>query len=166
MTYVLKPIPRVWLRVSLLAVVSAIGWMSGIAWWGKLFGLVFWTFVFGTFPVAGIREGRFRKRYVIAFVSLRTRSWLLERCTRIEVNLAQQTSFWSFILFGFVNYVFFLVFDWLFPWFGGNCRIYLRRAKGGRILVWQGNSDTEFQSNLRHLERVTGLPVGRTGDTR
>jgi hypothetical protein len=53
------------------------------------------------------------------------------------------------------------LFSYVFPWLGGDFKIWLRSLSSQRIICWQGDGESRFKENLKILERQTGLPVRR-----
>jgi hypothetical protein len=88
----------------------------------------------------------------------------MERFTEIETRFADPSALNSIFPMAMLNIWFVVwsaVFDWMIPWLGGNYQLRLRLVKGGRVLVWQGNSDSNFQANLSVLQSATALPLRR-----
>jgi hypothetical protein len=146
------------LAFAALAAFASIGTAS---WLSKLGFCAAMAFFLGSYRVARLKDGRFERRMVIMFVPLKTRRFQLDRCTDIETHWEGGMRVeWS-LLTGAWLWIFWTLFDWLIPWLGGSYRLRLRRVKGGPALVWQGNSEANFQANLEILKNNTGLPVQR-----
>lgn len=98
------------------------------------------------------------------FHPLPWKSWPLEKFHEIETKYADPTDFQAMlpgVVFFFSQILWGLLFDWLIPWLGGAYKLRLRLTRGGSVLVWQGNSDANFQANLALLQNNTSLPVTR-----
>lgn len=159
----LRPVPRVVLRLIVFVLLALFG-LLGTVWWNKLFWLVTMAFFCGTYRVSRISEGHFERRMVVMFVPLRWKRWPLEQFVEIEVLYEDPWSVGRLLPIALLNFVWvlwFRVFDWLVPWFGGSYKLRLRPAKGARIVAWQGNSEANFQTNVELLQDSTGLAVRR-----
>lgn len=159
----LRPAPRVFLRLALFALLAAFGLIGTAIWWKKLFFVVSLAFFCGTYRIARLLEGNFERRMVILFIPCRWKRWPLERFVEIEVLYESPFNLrlLPLAIFDLWSVVMFRFFDWLVPWFGGAYKLRLRPAKGPRVVVWQGNSDANFQANVDLLRSQTGLPICR-----
>ena len=61
--------------------------------------------------------------------------------TGIEERMPAGTGF----LLGFGNVFWIWALDHVFPWVGGDYKLWLRTSSGGRILGWQGDGESRFQ---------------------
>ena len=84
--------------------------------------------------------------------------WSLESAERAETDLEYQLPIWTVIFFGY-DWVVVRLIGWLFPWFGGDYKIWLRMPQRRRILAWQGMAEDDFRENLRTLREMTDLPI-------
>lgn len=162
MTEFLPP-PRLGLRLTIYVALAAFGLIGSAPWANKIIWLGGMAFLFGSFRIARFADDHFERRLVLMFVPLRLKRWPRERFIEIETRYADASGIASLPLplLGFVLTLWSVVFDWTIPWLGGNYKLRLRLAKGGRVLVWQGNSDANFEGNLARLQSVTGLPLRR-----
>jgi hypothetical protein len=150
---------RLAIWVALVAFIS-IGHSS---WINRLAFAVWTAFFLGSYRVARFNEGWFERRMVFLFVPLKLKRWQLEKFTQIETVWHEGMHIgWSFLLGPFL-WLWYRLFDLLVPWIGGEYQIRLRHSKGGPVLVWQGNSDANFEANLALLKANTGLPIQRAG---
>ena len=159
----LHPLPRLWVRLTIWIALVAFFSIGHASLPSKL-GFAFWmAFFLGSYRVARLNEGWFERRMVVFFIPLRLKRWQLERFIQIETIWDEGMHVgWSFII-GPVYWLWYRFFDLILPWLGGEYKIRLRHAKGGPVLVWQGNSDRQFEANLAILKASTGLPVQRAG---
>jgi hypothetical protein len=157
----LHPIPRIAWRVAVLAALAAFISISHARWPSKV-GFCFWmAFFLGSYRVARINDGWFERRMVMFFIPLKLKRWQLERFTDIETKYEQGMNVGWALVIGPALWLWSHFFDWVVPWLGGNYQLRLRHVKGGPVLVWQGNSEANFEANLAILKNITGLPVKR-----
>jgi hypothetical protein len=158
---ILRPVPRLGIRIAAFAALAGFALIGSTSWMSKLGFCAAMAFFTGSYRVARLNDGRFERRTVIMFVPLKTKRFQLDRCTDIETFWEESLGIeWSLLTGGHL-WILWTLFDWLVPWLGGSYRLRLRRLKGGPALVWQGNSEANFQANLEILKNKTGLPVQR-----
>ncbi len=161
METLLHPFPRLWLRLSIFAALVAFISIGHASWVSKL-GFVFWmAFFLGSFRIARLRDGFFERRMVFMFVPLKRKRWHLERFIQIETVWHESLHIGWALLIGPALWLWSHFFDWAIPWMGGGFQLRLRHVKGGPVLVWQGNSEANFEANLKILESNTALPIQR-----
>jgi hypothetical protein len=159
----LHPVPRLWLRVLLLALILLPIPFARATWTVKGMGVLLWTVMLGSYRDVRIEGAVLRYGFVVGFVPLKPRRLKLDRVTRLAIDTEQGVGWgWMFVV-GLWNWLFCWVLDWLFPWFGGRYRVWLLTARGKQILAWQGNSDDALHENLAMLESATGLTTERSG---
>ena len=117
--------------------------------------------VLGTFPRAYVSPTEFEQQLIVMFISVRVTRWPLNDCGAIETDVETRVPWWSGFVFGIANLLWVWALDHLFPWFGGDFKIWLRTLSGKRILAWQGDGESRFRENLKILERQSGLPLTR-----
>ena len=159
----LKPIPRLWLRTVLFAVLLTPLLLSSVGWFQKLFVVAMLALMVGTFRRSWIRGDKFRTGMVVMFYPMRMRQWKLERFVAIEIEIDDRLSFLWILVTGPMFWLLWRISDFLFPWIGGEFTLRLRTAKGKRVLVWQGNSEDHFETNLELLKTATGAEIQRKG---
>lgn len=158
---VLRPTPHLGWRLAIFAGLAAFAVIGSSTWAAKLGFCAGMGFLLGSYRVARLNDGRFERQMVVMFVPLRFKRFDLTRCTDIETSYEEGLGIeWS-LLTGGPFWILWTIFDWIVPWMGGSYRLRLRRVKGGPALVWQGNSEANFQANLKILQNNTGLPVQR-----
>jgi hypothetical protein len=160
---VLRPLPYLGARLGAFAAITALAFIGSTPWSAKLGFCGFLAFLLGSFRIARLCDGFFERQLVIMFVPLRRKKFQFDRCTEIEVYAEGGIGEAWAVVPGVQIWLMWSIFDWLVPWLGGNYRVRLRRVKGGPALVWQGNSEANFQANLEMLQNNTGLPVVRAG---
>ena len=158
---VLRPRPRLGLRLAAFAGLAVFAVIGSASWTSKLGFCAGMAFLFGSYRVARLNDGRFERQMVIMFVPLRFKRFQLDRCTDIETSYEEGLGIEWALLTGGPFWILWTIFDWIVPWMGGSYRLRLRRVKGGPALVSQGNSEDNFQANLEILKNNTGLPVQR-----
>ena len=163
METILRPFPRLWLRLAIWIALVAFISIGHASWISKL-GFAFWTaFFLGSYRVARLNDGWFERRMVFLFIPMKVKRWQLERFIQIEIIWEEGMHIgWSFLIGPFL-WLWYRFFDLILPWLGGEYQIRLRHTKGRPVLVWQGNSDRQFQANLEILQANTGLPIHRAG---
>ena len=153
-----RSVPARLIAVAVLTAVVLIGWPP---WWQVVgFDAILVLFL-GTYPETSIEDGRWVRRFRVAFWRAGTVSYPLKDCMRIEIDLEWRPSMEYGLLMGVWNWVMLFVFDRLIPWFGGDYKLWLRTFRDERILAWQGNGSDNFRDNLEVLEEASGLPVVR-----
>ncbi len=163
METVLHPVPRLWLRLSIWVALVAFFSIGHASWMSKL-GFAFWTaFFLGTYRLARLNNCWFERRMVCLFIPLKVKRWQLERFTQIETVWQEGMHVGWSLLIGPALWLWYRFFDLILPWMGGEYQLRLRHVKGGPVLVWQGNSEANFQANLEILKANTGLPIQRAG---
>lgn len=159
-----RPAKRLPLRVTVFAVLAAFGLLGSAGVINTLIWLVSLAFLLGSYREAQIGDGQFERRLVLLFIPQPWKRWSLEKFYEIESKYADPSEI-EMMLPGFMLFTWQLLwgalFDWLIPWMGGSYKLRLRLAKGGSVLVWQGNSDANFQANLALLQNCTSLPLRR-----
>jgi hypothetical protein len=160
MTVDLLPNPRLVLRTCLFAGLVVFGLIGSAPWWNKLLWIAGMAMLCGTYRMARLQDGDFQRRMVWGFVPRPWRTWPLENF--VEIELFYESPFniqqiWPVALFNLCWLPMFWVFDWLFPFFGGSYKVRLRPKKGARVVVWQGNSQANFEANIEILQTATGL---------
>ncbi len=157
----LRPRPRVWARLVVLGLLVAFVLISR----PSLFDLTGFTLatalLLGTYPETTVDKKHLEKRFRVFFVPLRARRWSIDDCSQIETDVEPHLGAGWAVLIGVWNWLWCQVMDRLLPWIGGDYKLWFRTYRGGRIAVWQGNGESNFQANLEILESVTGLPVTR-----
>lgn len=160
----LLPRSWLWLRIALFVAIAGFGLATGARTPSKVIWVLSAAFLLGSFRVAKIRGGQFERRMIFMFIPLKLKRWPMERFVDIETRFGDPGAMGAQLVFSIFN-IFFVLWAWLFdrliPWLGGNFQLRLKLVKGGRVLVWQGNSEATFQKNLATLEAVTKLRVRR-----
>ncbi len=156
----LLPLPRVKIRWILFVLLLLPALMSSTAWYEKLFPALLVASVVGTYRQSRICGDRFESRMILLFWPLRVRKWKLDRVVVIETEMASRGGMGAGLLIAPL-WIFGRICDWLLPWLGGDIKLWLRSAKGKRVLAWQGNSDEHYQTNLEILQTATGADVQR-----
>jgi hypothetical protein len=155
------PDPRLKLRLALFAVIETAGLVSHISWPGMA-GYTVWTAVLlGSFRRARIVEAKLQRQTVLAFIPFRWKRWSLSRFTDIEFVYKPGLFIGWSLLIGPGAWIIWRTLDWMFPFEFGAWQLRLRLVKGGKVIVWQGNSEKNFEKNLALLQANTGLPVDR-----
>ena len=161
---VFHPPPRLVLRVTIYAALVVFGLISSAFLFSKLVWVVAMALLFGSFRIARINGDQFERRLVLMFIPLPWKRWPMQRFIEIETRYGDASALSTMLPLAFLNVILTVwmgVFDLLIPWLGGTYQLRLRLAKGGRVLVWQGNSDGNFEANLALLQSATGLPLRR-----
>jgi len=127
---------------------------------GQLLACVVPLILTGTYRVSRIVGERFDTRLHVAFVPFGREKCKLPAVVFIHTKYQATQSGWGvFLLFGPLQWLFGLVFDYLMPALGGRYEIWLETAKGREILAWNGYSQQHFESNVELLRNRTGAEV-------
>jgi len=113
----------------------------------------------GTYRVSRIVGDKFDTRFHLAYVPLTRSRCNLPGMVYIHTKYQTQFGWWTFILFGPVQWLFGKVFDYFIPALGGPYEIWLETAKGREILAWNGYNQGHFEKNLEFLQTRTGAEV-------
>lgn len=157
----LHPVPRLRLRLALFAALVAFISIGHASWVSKLAFCGWMAFFLGSFRVARLHDGWFERQMVFMFIPLKRKRWQLARFIEIETSWQESLYIGWALVIGPALWLWSHFFDWAIPWMGGNYQLRMRHAKGGPVLVWQGNSDANFETNVEILKSNTGLPVRR-----
>jgi hypothetical protein len=157
----LNPIPRLRLRIGLFAALVAFFSISHATWVSKLAFAAWTAFFLGSYRVARLHDGWFERQMVFMFIPLKRKRWQLVRFIEIETIWNESLYIGWALLIGPALWLWSRFLDLSLPWMGGNYQLRLRHVKGGPVLVWQGNSDANFETNVEILKKNTGLPVRR-----
>ena len=154
------------LRVQTFVVLLvALAWIGSSAWCAKLIFCLAMVGFFGTFPRPRINITCFVKEWFVFFVPVGATSTNLADIVQIETDLDEKIGMTGgiliFFFFGLFDLIMIWLFDWLIPWFGGDYKLWLRTKSDQRVLVWQGNGESNFRRNLALLKDLSGLPVTR-----
>ncbi len=161
MSTALKPEPQIWLRRILFVVAMIPLLFSSMSWYVKPVAAVMPAFLLGSYRLAYVSEGSLYLQMVVMFLPLRLRRYPLNRIVAIETKWTDAAHAGWFLMFG-LYWLWCRLFDWLVPWMGGSYELWVRSAKGKRVLVWQGNSDEIYQENLELLHGAAGVPIEPT----
>jgi hypothetical protein len=155
----LVPYRSVRIRLIVLAVLVAFVLISLPEWRVLLTFVVGMTLLLGTFPRAWIRDGHFEREFRLAFFRVHRKAWRLDDVEQIEIGSEEPLG----CVFAPVLVVVRLV-DRVFPWVGGEYKIWLQTFGDRRASAWQGFGDTHFRANLEALETATGRTAVRGTD--
>jgi hypothetical protein len=117
--------------------------------------------VLGTYPEVGVEGGNLVRRFRVLFRTVSVVEHPLKQCSQIEIDLEWRPAMGYGFLIGVWNWAMLFVFDRIFPWFGGDYKLWLRTGRDQRILAWQGNGEDNFRYNVEVLEEATGLTAVR-----
>ncbi len=161
----LVPPPRIWLRATILAALTALIMMADRISFSCVAFCLTMTALLGTFPRARIGAKTFEKEWFVCFVPVGVTRTRLADVVQIETDLESRMGMVGGCLlglvFGFMNVLFIWLLDWLIPWAGGDYKLWLRTESDQRVLAWQGNGEVHFRRNLEILKNASGLPVTR-----
>jgi hypothetical protein len=164
-TVSLLPEPRIALRLAIWGLVIAAPLTGPSVWHAKLGFSVTMALLLGTFPRPQINAKCFRKQWFVAFVPAYLNDARTTDLVRIESGLDDRLEAFGelgSLVMRILRLVHFgWIWDWLFPWLGGDYILWLRTASDERILAWQGNGEDNFRKNLEILEETLQLPVVR-----
>jgi hypothetical protein len=161
-TCFLVPDPRIWLRATAVGLLALLAWIGTTPWETKAFFCIGMLACFGSFPRFRFCSEFFERTWFVCFVPVHSRRTLFEKATQIETDVDEHMdAVTSIFWFGVVDSVYLWLIDRLFPWFGGDFKLWLRMGNNERVLLWQGNGERNFRQNVSVLQKVTGLPVSR-----
>jgi hypothetical protein len=129
-------------------------------WTRKFWGVLLFAFLTGSFRKSFIEFETLYVQLTVCFIPLKQKRYKLKRFKRIEIRLEEQAGWWTFFLFGPIQWVWCRFLDFAIPWFGGTYQLWLGSGKK-QVLVWQGCSDEDYEHNLKQLQSATGLETVR-----
>jgi hypothetical protein len=161
----LTPQPKIWLRAAILAMLVLFIAIGQSSWFAKFGGCLMMAAWLGTFPRQRINSKVFEKEYFVCFVPIGIHRTRLTDVVRIETDVERRIGLSTGILLslflGVINIICIRLLDWLFPWAGGDYKLWLQTKSDGRVLAWQGNGEENFKNNLDILQETTDLPIAR-----
>ena len=132
------------------------------AWLHKIPALIFFVLTVGTYVNVRLCGSRIERVWTIGFFPSRVRKWSLDKFLAIETGTSDDEPLGGiFALLFFRLWIFKLIVDAMFPWMGGELKLWLRGKKGGRVRAWEGNSNAQFENNRNLLEERLCMPVQR-----
>lgn len=144
------------LAVLLIPVLLA----PGMSWLGRALACVLPVLLTGTYSISRVGSDRFDCWSYVGFVPTSHHRCRLESVVSIHSSYAtDQTGWGTFMLFGPVQWVFGMLFDYLIPSMGGPYEIWLETAKGREILAWKGYGQPHYEKNLSMLRNATGAEL-------
>lgn len=151
---VLEPQRRVRLRVISLATLVGFVCIGPAPWYQKLLFALSMLLIFGAYPVIVVTEKYIEQTIIVGFYPAHRKRWKLREFTAVETEMEQRITetFGLLVLFFWVFWLLFRIFDFLMPWMGGNYKLYLRQFDDERLLIWQGNNDADYETNRDILE--------------
>ena len=149
-------------RIGLFAVLVLLIAISPGPWTRKIWGVLLFAFMTGSFRKSFIEFEVIYIQLTVCFIPLKQKRYKLRRFKRIEIKLEEQAGWWTFFLFGPIQWAWCRFLDFAIPWFGGTYQLWLGSGEK-KILVWQGCSDDDYEHNLKQLQTATGLEAIRTG---
>jgi hypothetical protein len=147
-------------RIGLFAVLVLLIAISPGPWTRKFWGVLLFSFLTGSFRKSFIEFEVLYVQLTVCFIPLKQKRYKLKRFKRIEIKLEEQAGWWTFFLFGPIQWVWSRFLDFAIPWFGGTYQLWLASGKK-QVLVWQGCSDEDYEHNLEQLQTATGLEAVR-----
>jgi hypothetical protein len=129
---------------------------------GKLMGLLTITFMTGSFRRTYIDAEIAHVQMTVCFIPLKMNRYRLKRFYQIEIMLEEPAGWWTFFLFGPIQWLWFRFLNFAIPWLGGVYQIWLSR-EGKKVMLWQGSFDEDYEQNLEMLKSMTGYEVVRSG---
>lgn len=148
--------PQRWIRARVIALAALVGFVSiGPApWYQKLLFALSMLLIFGAYPIIVVTERHIEQTIVVGFYPVYKKRWKLRDFTAVETEMEQRLTetFGLLVLFFWVFWLLFRIFDYVMPWMGGNYKLYLRQFDDERLLIWQGNNDADYEVNRDILE--------------
>lgn len=114
----------------------------------------------GTYRVTRIRGNWLETCLYLGFAPVRRHRCKLAGVMNVGTKYGGSApGYWTFILFGPIQWFFGWIFDFLVPAIGGPYELWMETAKGREFVVWQGFSQQHFEKNLDLLQNQTGAGV-------
>lgn len=157
----LLPHRRVWPRLAVLIGLVAFMAIGSPTLLNLLGFTLFMTAALGTFPRHYVSREEFVRELCVVFVPVHVARYSLKSFEEIETDIEERVPAIAGVFIGVINLLWVWALDHLFPWVGGDFKIWLRTFSGKRVLGWQGDGEARFRENLKILEDHTGLPVTR-----
>ena len=158
-----KLIPFVDLRIRipvLMVLLLPVALSSGLGMLWRVLACFMPLVLSGTYRVTQIRGEWLQTCLYLGFVPVKRHRCKLAAVVSIGTKFGgSQPGFWTFILFGPIQWIFSWIFDFLIPAIGGPYELWVETAKGREFPVWQGVLQQYFEKNLALLRNQTGAEI-------
>jgi hypothetical protein len=149
-------------RVICCSVLLALLAISPGGLFAKSIGQLLITFMTGSFRRSFIDAEIAHVQMTVCFIPLKINRYRLKRFYQIEIMLEEPAGWWTFFLFGPIQWLWFRMLDFAIPWLGGMYQIWIARGDK-KVMLWQGGFDEDYEQNLEMLKSITGYEVIRSG---
>ena len=155
--------PKVDFRVRipvLITLLIPVGLASQLSPFWRTVACVMPLMLTGTFRISRIRGEWMDSRLYLGFVPVWQQRCKLQGVMAIGTRYGgSEPGYWTFILFGPIQWISGWIFDYLVPAIGGPYELWLETAKGREFIVWQGHNQQHFEKNLELLRNQTGAEI-------
>jgi hypothetical protein len=149
-------VPHRRIRARLITLLLLVGFVciGPSPWYQKILFAISMVLIFGAFPIIRVTQKTIEQTIVVGFYPVHTKRWKLRDFSAVETDIERRITetFGLLVLFFWVFWLLFRIFDHLMPWMGGDYKIFLRQFDDERLLIWQGNRDVDFETNREILE--------------
>ncbi len=116
--------------------------------------------IIGSYPIVEVKKRTIEQTIMVFFFPVHRKAWKLRDFISVETGMEPRIAdtIGCLVLFFFWYWFLFRLFDHLMPWLGGNYKLFLRQYDDEKLLIWQGNNTSDYESNLALFESA-GLPV-------
>ncbi len=114
----------------------------------------------GSYPVVEIKNKTIERTLMIFFFPVHKKMWRRRDFFGVEASREPRITetVGCLVLFFFWYWFLSRLLDYVIPWLGGNYKLSLRQCDDESVLIWQGNSTSDYEANLALLESA-GLPI-------
>lgn len=114
----------------------------------------------GSFPLVEVKRKTIEQTIIVFFFPVHRKVWKFRDFISVETAMEPRIvdSIGCFVLLFWWWWFLFRLFDYMFPWLGGNYKLFLRQFDDEKLLIWQGNNTSDFEANLA-LFNSAGLPI-------
>lgn len=114
----------------------------------------------GSYPIVEIRKQKIERTLMIFLFPVHKKAWRLRDFVGVEAGREPRITetVGCLVLIFFWYWFLSRLLDYVIPWLGGNYKLVLRQYDDETVLIWQGNSTSDYEANLALLESA-GLPI-------
>lgn len=114
----------------------------------------------GSYPIVEVKKKTIERTMMVLFFPVHQKVWRLSDFVSVEAGTESRItdSIGCLVLLFFCFWFLSRLLDHVFPWLGGDFKLYLRQCDDEKVLIWQGNNTSDFEANLALIESA-GLTI-------
>ena len=108
----------------------------------------------GSYPIVEIKHKTIERTLMIFFFPVHKTVWRLKDFVGVEAGREPRITetVGCLVLIFFWYWFLSRLLDYVIPWLGGNYKLLLRQYDDESVVIWQGNSTSDYEANLALLE--------------